>query len=92
MPVEDTPVHPHGIRTVDHRATCYNKPRERGGYWAKDGLRLDHSAGTIGVYNVVWVVDTSSVNCRQMLDLPECVGCTVEKDHDYINKMKELSK
>ncbi len=94
MPVEDTPVHPHGIRSAGHRPLCYNAPRSspQSGYWGRDGLLLDHSAGTTGVFLMKWIPHTLSIGCRQITDLPECEGCTAEKDHAYITKMKELSK
>ena len=38
------------------------------------------------------ITHTASTKCRQILALPECEGCSAEKDHEYINKMKELSK
>lgn len=83
MPVEDTPVHPHGIRSSEHRASCHNKPRERSGYWARNGW------GWLGP-KWVWIKDTSSVNCRQITELPECQGCTAPKDHEYIIKMRGM--
>lgn len=91
MAVENTPVHESGKRTK-FRAGCYNRKCLGGGYWAKDGLLLDHSAGTTGRYLMKWISHTASTKCRQILDLPECEGCSTEKDHEYINRMKELSK
>lgn len=88
MPVEDHPIHPHGVRNADYHPWCYNKPRTRTSYWVRNGwldVGTEHSSPC-------WVLveDTSSVNCRQILDLPECSGCTAEKDHEYINKMRNL--
>lgn len=36
------------------------------------------------------VAHTMSHLCRQIHPLPECEGCTAEKDMDYIEKMKEV--
>lgn len=84
MPVEDHPVHPHGVRSSDHRASCFDKPRVREDCWVQDGWFPD------GRRFMVRIEDTGSFGCRQILDLPECAGCTAEKDLEYINKMRNL--
>lgn len=92
MAVEDTPVHESGKRSIGHHPGCYNRTGFSRSYWVKDGLVLDHSAGTTGRYLMKGIPHTASTKCRQILDLPECEGCSTEKDHEYINRMKELSK
>jgi len=83
MPVEDTPVHPHGVRQ-NHKASCFNgqPPTEQDlvqdGWLAGGGRRM------------ILIENSASKKCRQMLDLPECEGCTYPKDHEYINKMRNL--
>jgi hypothetical protein len=38
----------------------------------------------------VGIPHTMSHLCRQIHPLPECEGCTAEKDMDYINKMRAV--
>lgn len=85
MVVEDTPVHESGKRTRP-RAGCFDRQPFAEGRWVQDGWMPD------GGRFLVKIPHTASTKCRQILDLTECEGCRTEKDHDYINKMKGLSK
>lgn len=90
MPVEDTPVHDRVKRTADHHPACYNKEEVHvlAGYWALNGWE-EAESGLLRMTRT-WVPHTMSRKCRQILDLPECSGCTAEKDHEYISKMRDL--
>ena len=86
-PVDDHPVHERVIKT-DFRAGCYNRGRTRTGYWAPNRVyRPDGSYTMSEAY-----VETSQTACRQVgrkvdgvwEDLPECVGCTAQRDWQYI--------
>ena len=88
MPVEDHFIHPSTVINSSHRPGCYNKSRERTGYWVQDGW--DHSHWPVSTPMWVFIKDTGSLGCRQIVDLPECSGCTSQKDHAYIEKMRTL--
>lgn len=83
MPVEDTPVHPHGVRH-NYKAGCFNGQPPTTRYLVQNGWNSD------GTRRMLLIENTASKQCRQMLDLPECEGCTYPKDHEYINKMRNL--
>lgn len=85
MAVEDTPVHESGKRDKP-RAGCFDRQPFAHQRCVQDGWLPD------GRRRMVLLLHTASTKCRQILDLPECEGCSAEKDHEYINKMKELSK
>lgn len=87
MPVEDTPVHPHGQRKEGYRAGCYNRAGYAEGYWA---FNREYVKDVIPVDVLVWIPNNHSKMCRQINDLPECKGCNAVKDVDYITKMKGL--
>lgn len=86
MPVEDTPVHP---KTKHDRpmAGCYNAGPPRAGYWVltRRWCPVDEA------YDLApeFVEHRMSTKCRQTLQLPECEGCTADKDVEYIEKWKE---
>jgi len=89
MPVEDHEVYVHGKRAEGHRAGCYNRTGFNPGFWAQDGWEED-SGSLMAHPHWVWVPYIMSTKCRQINDLPECEGCTAEKDVEYITKMKAL--
>jgi hypothetical protein len=83
MPVEDTKAHPSTVRTA-YRAGCHSRKGFVKGYMAQDGWNYD------GTRRMKVVPHTMSIACRQILPLPECEGCTAEKDHEYIEKMRGM--
>jgi len=87
MPVENHPVHAHGQRPAGHRAGCWNKPRilppDR---IVDDAIMLPDRV----IRGHTVIPHDMSYLCRQIHPLPECEGCTAEKDMDYIEKMKEV--
>lgn len=85
MAVEDTPIHESGKRTRP-RAGCFDRQPFSEVRWVQDGWLTDGGRFLIKLHH------TASTKCRQILDLPECEGCSAEKDHEYINKMKGLLK
>lgn len=89
-PVEDHPVHASGRIGPGHRAKCHGRTGMADGYWARGGMLLGPSGTPTGVYSMVWVDHTMSTQCRQILDLPECEGCTAPKDVEYIKRMRKL--
>jgi hypothetical protein len=87
MPVEDHPIHKHGKRQSGHRAGCWNKPRTvPPARICDDAIMLPGRVIRINV----GIPHTMSHLCRQIHPLPECEGCTAEKDMDYINKMRAV--
>lgn len=87
MPVEDHPIHKHGKRQSGHRAGCWNKPRTvPQARICDDAIMLPGRVIRINV----GIPHTMSHLCRQIHPLPECEGCTAEKDMDYINKMRAV--
>lgn len=77
MPVEDHPVH-DSVKRTQPRAGCYNRTGFAPGRWVMDGTLKR------------WLPHTASKKCRQILALPECEGCVAPKDHEYIEKMRNL--
>lgn len=87
MPVEDHPIHKHGKRQSGHRAGCWNKPRTvPPARICDDAIMLPGRVIRINV----GIPHTMSHLCRQIHPLPECEGCTAEKDMYYINKMRAV--
>lgn len=87
MPVEDHPVHAHGQRPAGHRAGCWNVPRTLPPTrTVGDAIMLPDRV----IRTHTEIPHTMSHLCRQIHPLPECEGCTAEKDMDYIEKMKEV--
>lgn len=88
MPVDDYPVHPHGQRSVP-LAGCYNKPRTVPPLQVWDIDTVRNPDGSFSrIPKVRWIEHTMSTKCRQIVVLPECEGCTSEKDEEYIEKMR----
>lgn len=89
MPVEDHPVHDKVKRDSSFRYGCHNNPKKASGYWAID--RTYRSDGTFFLHNV-FIPHTMSIKCR--FDMynndPQCEGCTVEKDTEYLERMSKL--
>lgn len=83
MPVENTKAHPSTVRTA-YRAGCHSRKGFVKGYMAQDGWWEN------GKRRMVFVPNTMSRACRQIHPLPECEGCTAEKDHEYIEKMRGM--
>lgn len=88
MPVEDHPLHPHGVRVGEYRASCFNRTGFEEGYWAKDGITIN--GYNEGSYRMVWISHTMSTKCRQIVKLPECECCKAPKDVEYIERMTKL--
>ena len=88
MPVEDHPVHPHGFRET-YRAGCLHRGPPAAGYWAHDGWMVT-ALGQPYQARFAWVPFTMSTKCRQIVELPECSGCTAEKDAEYIQRMTSI--
>lgn len=85
MPVEDTDAHPLTVREK-YKAGCHSrKPRTLAFYTVQDGWTDDGRRRMI-----IIPADALSTKCRQIKMLPECEGCTSEKDIEYINKMTKL--
>ena len=88
MPVDDHPIHHSTIKT-DFRAGCYNRPPASDGYWVP--TRLYRPDGSF-VMSEKYITHTLTRICRQVgrkvngvwEDLPECVGCTAQRDWQYI--------
>ena len=89
MPVEDHEVHESTKRDSTSRYGCHNKPKKGGGYWAID--RTYRSDGTFFLHNV-FIPHAMSIKCRfDMSETdPQCQGCTVEKDTEYLDRMAAL--
>ena len=90
MPADETfdQAHPSVVKT-DFRAGCYNRQEFKSGYWARDGydMQTDPESGiTYSIQKMVWIPHTMSRNCRQVIDLPECLGCLAPKDWAYRKK------
>ena len=86
MPVVDHAVHP----LTQHPKVisgCYSRKGMKPGYWCYVRQYL-----VDGRYELVdtWIPHTMSTKCRQINNLPECEGCTAEKDVAYIERMKHL--
>jgi hypothetical protein len=75
-------------RDASYRASCFNKPRERTGYWARNRIVTNEEKYE---YEMVWVEDKMSALCRQIDSLPECTGCSAPKDTEYITRMSAAS-
>lgn len=85
MPVADTPVHPSTKVGLEYRAGCWNGAPPGDGYWAQNGLKIYTTPeGAFSVRRMVWVANTATRLCRQVLPLPECRGCKYPKDEDYL--------
>jgi hypothetical protein len=78
-------IHAHGQRPAVHRAGCWNKPRTvPPPRIVDDAIMLPDRVIRIKTE----IPHAMSHLCRQISPLPECEGCTAEKDHEYINRMK----
>lgn len=88
MPVDDHPVHPHGQRSAP-LAGCHSKPRTVPPLQVWDTVYIDNPDRSFSrIPKAVWVEHTMSTKCRQVATLPECEGCTAEKDVEYIERMR----
>jgi hypothetical protein len=85
-PVEDHPVHEHGVRVGEYRAGCHNRGTFSPGYYATNRSYEGKQWRLVSV----WVPHKMSTTCRQIIDLPECKDCTAPKDKEYIDKMRAL--
>lgn len=89
MPVEDHEIHPSTQRDSSFRYGCHNNPKKSTGYFAPD--RRYKPDGTFYVIQVR-IPHTMSTKCR--FDMynsdPQCEGCTVEKDVEYLERMAQL--
>lgn len=86
MPVEDHPISDK-VRHTKHPAGCYNSGPPDDGYYAKD---RKYTSDGRWFNELVWIPHKMSTKCRQTLQLPECDGCTAEKDVEYIERMTAL--
>ena len=73
---------------------CFNRPEITGGYWAKDGYRMEqHDGQMYGVQKWKWVEHVMSKQCRNYYlweTDPKCVGCTTPKDIAYQKRMESM--
>ena len=86
MPVVDHAVHP----LTQHSKVisgCYNRKGMKHGYWCY--VRQYFDDGNF-MMTYEYIPHTMSTKCRQINNLPECEGCTAEKDVAYIEQMKHL--
>lgn len=82
MPVEDYDVHP--LTKHDNPiAGCHSKNMTEDGYYV--AVRQYTPSGEYYM-KLQWVEHKMSRKCRQTLHLPECEGCTAEKDVEYIER------
>ena len=92
MPVEDHAVSEMVKLPANHRAWCHSKPRIPKKVLVQDGYKISKADGNdLLMLPVFRYIDNAmSPNCRQIDPLPECEGCTAEKDNEYIEKMRGL--
>ena len=73
---------------------CFNRPELTGGYWAKDGYRMEQHEGQMyGVQKWKWVDNVMSSPCRNYYlweTDPKCVGCNAPKDIAYQKRMEGM--
>ena len=95
-PVDDVEVHPSTVK--GSHPGCYNrKPSDlREGYYVRV-LEVDqHSSDGEVRSSRQWISHSMSNKCRQVgqrwlgvwREFDECVGCTAEKDIEYIKEMR----
>lgn len=84
MPVADHEVHDK-VKHDKPTAGCFNRrPLDRKhGYWVY--VRKYFTDGNF-MMNYEYIEDKLSKTCRQVLPLPECEGCTSEKDEKYLDE------
>lgn len=89
MPVEDHAVHPSTSHGADFKYGCNNDNTRPAGYHVL--TRKYFADGRYELSNE-FVENTMSKQCRNMAhdSDPACRDCPQAKDHEYINKMKEL--
>lgn len=86
MPVLDHPIHDK-VKHDKPPSGCFNRR------WMQDSyFVLVRKYDDLGRYKLVSqkVEHTMSTKCRQINNLPECEGCTAEKDVEYIERMMQL--
>lgn len=75
------------VLPAGHRAGCWSKPR----ILPPDRIVDDAIMRPERVIRTYAVVPHAmSYLCRQIHPLPECAGCTAEKDVEYIEKMRKV--
>lgn len=95
MAVVDHPVLEKNRIHKDSKYGCWNKDRQPGGYWAKNGLEIDEATGTAR-YRMVFIKNTLSPECRYdgaaakagQLD-SRCDGCKHFLVSGYVQNMIE---
>ena len=90
MPVDDHPVHPRTIQGAGAQYGCHSDKRPNGmaaGYYAETRV---YTPDGMFSKKLVWIPHNMSTKCRQINNLPECEGCTAEKDVEYIERMMQL--
>lgn len=103
-PVEDHDVHESTRKTLRQNGGCYNRKFLGDTYKVIKPLMTENNSGPASDYGkpifAIKVIENRMTRlCRQVgerinkvwVELPECVGCTAEKDIEYINKMREMT-
>lgn len=88
-PVDDAPVHERTKIDSGFRYGCHNRKPYAAGYYAPD--RVYRPDGTFYIIQT-FIPHAMSTACRfDFYDTdPHCEGCKHEKDHDYIDKLRQL--
>lgn len=88
MPVLDHPVSDK-VKHDKPPAGCYSRRdfSRKDGYWHYG--RTYFPDGNF-MMEYTFVIDEMSRKCRQIANLPECEGCTAEKDMEYLEQMRKL--
>ncbi len=85
-PVLDHPIHDK-VKHDKPPAGCRDRVQMEDGYYV---LVRDYLHDGRYEFKDQWIPHTMSTQCRQINNLPECEGCTAEKDVEYIERMKQL--
>lgn len=86
MPVLDHPVSDK-VKHDKPPAGCYSRMQMEDGYYV---LVRDYLHDGRYEFRDQWIPHTMSTQCRQISNLPECEGCTAEKDVEYLEQMRNL--
>ena len=84
MPVDDHEVHARVIHEKPP-AGCYSRQDFKPAYFVIERYYFDD-----GTYEMrgTWIPHMMSTRCRQDMPLPECEGCTADKDVEYLEKSR----
>lgn len=87
MPVVEHEVHPHGVRDVDHRYSCFDRPDQfEPVVWMPDGWNLD---GTRRMASLRFRMSNECRYNRSETD-PACKGCKhIGSGAEYIRTQEQ---